>query len=108
MKRSKILVLLLSVILCLPGCGKKTDNAEMQQFLKQEGMQLAHFHEAADLRQLRILNAFFELFLKFVHAGHVREGMLRAFLEPARYHVRGDGFVAAPAGSDIHRFWYQS
>lgn len=64
MKRSKILVLLLSVILCLPGCGKKTDNAEMQQFLKQEGMQLqasgdytgaiAKYEEALKLADMKV------------------------------------------------------
>lgn len=64
MKRSKILVLLLSVVLCLPGCGKKTDNAEMQQFLKQEGMQLqdsgdytgaiAKYEEALKLADMKV------------------------------------------------------
>ena len=64
MKRSKILVLLLSVVLCLPGCGKKTDNAEMQQLLKQEGMQLqasgdytgaiAKYEEALKLADMKV------------------------------------------------------
>lgn len=64
MKRSKLLVLLLTVALCLPGCGKKTEVGEQQQTLKQEGMQLqssgdyagaiAKYEEALKLADMKV------------------------------------------------------
>ena len=40
MRKSKWLILLMALVLCLPGCGTKADNSERQQQLKQEGMEL--------------------------------------------------------------------
>lgn len=64
MKRSKIVILLLTMILCLPGCGKKAENAQLQQTLKQEGMQLqasgdyagaiAKYEEALKLADMKV------------------------------------------------------
>lgn len=64
MKTNKWLALLLAVVLCLPGCGKNTDNSEQQQALKQEGMELqasgdytgaiAKYEEALKLSDMEI------------------------------------------------------
>ena len=64
MKRSKIFILLLAMILCLPGCGKKAEQQKMQQTLKQEGMQLqssgdyegaiAKYEEALKLADMKV------------------------------------------------------
>ena len=40
MRKSKWLILLMSLMLCLPGCGTDADSSEKQQQLKQEGMEL--------------------------------------------------------------------
>lgn len=64
MKRSKILVLLLIMSLCLPGCGKKEETTQLQQSLKQEGMQMqasgdykgaiAKYEEALKLADMKV------------------------------------------------------
>ena len=40
MRKSKWLILLMSLMLCLPGCGTDAESIEKQQQLKQEGMEL--------------------------------------------------------------------
>ena len=40
MKKTRITALLLTLCLCLPGCGTSAENCEKQQALKQEGMEL--------------------------------------------------------------------